>query len=101
MKIWKIKKYKDLGIAWKTYFYLDMERWVHLLQGGGSLRFKFQFFIIEKELSLRKTAYNDGQSFWNIEQFKEPKNLDNFDIIFLAVKHNKWKILWSIFPSLI
>ena len=48
---------------------------------------KFNFFIIEKELSLRKNAYNNGfKVFENIEQLKETKNFNNLDIIFLAVK---------------
>ena len=71
----------------------------------------FNFFIIEKELSLRKTAYNDGfKAFESIEQFKEPKILDNFDIIFLAVKpqqmedtlknFSKFNISKSVFISI-
>ena len=71
----------------------------------------FNFFIIEKELSRRKTAYNDGfKAFESIEHFINKKNFRSFDIIVLAVKpqqmkdalHNfsKFDISESIFISI-
>ena len=46
----------------------------------------YNFFIIEKEASLRKIAKEDGfEAYKNIEFLSETKNLKNFDIIFLAV----------------
>ena len=47
----------------------------------------FNFFIIEKEASLRKIATKDGfKTYENIEHINETKNSEIFDIIFLAVK---------------
>jgi len=47
----------------------------------------FNFFIIEKEASLRKIATKDGfKTYENIENINETKNSEFFDIIFLAVK---------------
>ena len=47
----------------------------------------FNFFIIEKEASLRKIATKDGfKTYENIEHINETKNSEFFDIIFLAVK---------------
>ena len=47
----------------------------------------FNFFIIEKEASLRKIATKDGfKTYENIENINETKNSEIFDIIFLAVK---------------
>ena len=47
----------------------------------------FNFFIIEKEASLRKIATKDGfKTYENINQVNETKNLKFFDIVFLAVK---------------
>ena len=47
----------------------------------------FNFFIIEKEASLRKIAIKDGfKTYENIEHINETKNSEIFNIIFLAVK---------------
>ncbi len=52
----------------------------------------FNFFIIEKVLSLRKIAFKEGfKAFESIEQLKQSKNFDTFDIIFLAVKPQQMK----------
>ena len=47
----------------------------------------FNFFIIEKEETLRKIAIKDGfKAYQNIDHINETKNSEFFDIIFLAVK---------------
>ena len=47
----------------------------------------FNFFIIEKEPSLRQIANKDGfKVYKNIESLYESNNLKKFEIIFLAVK---------------
>lgn len=47
----------------------------------------FNFFIIEKEPSLRQIANKDGfKAYKNIESLNETNNIKKFDIIFLAVK---------------
>ena len=50
-------------------------------------KLKFNFFIIEKESSLRKNARKDGfKAYENIDLLNEGENLKNLHIIFLAVK---------------
>ena len=72
----------------------------------------FNFFIIEKEASLRKIATRDGfKTYENIEHINETKNLEFFDIIFLAVKpqqmeetvrsfYNNFNLHKSVFVSI-
>ncbi len=50
-------------------------------------KLKFNFFIIEKETSLRKNASKDGfKAYENFDFLNEDNNLKNLHIIFLAVK---------------
>ncbi len=58
-----------------------------IAQGWSLKGLNFNFFIIEKESSLRKIANNDGfKTYENIDVLSKGKNLKDFDIIFLAVK---------------
>ena len=58
-----------------------------IARGWTLKELNFNFFIIEKELSLRKIAYKDGfKAFESIEHLNNTKNFKSFDIIFLAVK---------------
>ena len=58
-----------------------------IARGWNLKELNFNFFIIEKELSLRKIATKDGFNvFESIEHFNNKKNYKSFDIIFLAVK---------------
>ena len=58
-----------------------------IARGWMLKKLNFNFFIIEKESSLRKIAQKDGwKAYEKIEYVNETNNLKNFDIIFLAVK---------------
>ena len=58
-----------------------------IARGWINKELDFNFFIIEKESSLRKIATKDGfKTYENIENINEIKNSKFFDIIFLAVK---------------
>ncbi len=69
---------------------------------GWMLRnLNFNFFIIEKKISLRKTANKDGfKAFESIEHLKEHNEFNNFDIIFLAVKPQQMEDTVKIFYKL-
>ena len=62
----------------------------------------FNFFIIEKEASLRKIATKDGfKTYENIENINETK-IQNFLILFfLQLSLSKWKRLSGVFTILI
>ena len=63
-----------------------------IARGWTLKELNFNFFIIEKEPSLRKIAYNDGfKAFESIENLNKTKNFKSFDIIFLAVKPQQMK----------
>ena len=58
-----------------------------IARGWSLKKLSFNFFIIEKEPSLRKIAFNDGfKAFENFDHLNKTKNIKSFDIIFLAVK---------------
>ena len=58
----------------------------------------YNFYVIEKQVKLREEAIKDGfNSFANIEQIS---NINDFDIIFLAVKPQQMKITVKQFETL-
>jgi len=58
-----------------------------IAKGWMLKRLGFNFFIIEKESSLRKIANKEGfEAYENIEFLNKKENLKKIDIIFLAVK---------------
>ena len=58
-----------------------------IAKGWKSSSIDYNFFIIEKDISLRNQAIIDGfNSFYEIKELLTIKNIKNLDIIFLAVK---------------
>ena len=58
-----------------------------IVKGWMLKSLNFNFFVVEKEYSLRSTAVNDGiETYENFEQLLKIVYVENIDIIFLAVK---------------
>ena len=58
-----------------------------IAKGWITEKLNFNFFVIEKQPSLRSIANNDGfKAYENIERLKETQKSKIFDIILLAVK---------------
>ena len=61
----------------------------------------FNFFVVEKESSLRSTAVNDGiKSYENFEQLLKFVYAENIDIIFLAVKPQQMNEVIKVFSRI-
>ena len=58
-----------------------------IARGWMLKKLNFKFFVIERDLSLRNAALEDGfEAFKDIEQISKKLNVNDFDVIFLAVK---------------
>ena len=72
-----------------------------IAKGWMLQKLNFNFFIIEKEPSLREIASKDGfKTYENIEDINKSQNFKNFDVIFLAVKPQQMENLVKSFNQL-
>ncbi len=72
-----------------------------IAQGWMLKSLKFNFFVIEKNSSLRSIAVNDGlKSYENFEQLSEFVNEETLDIIFLAVKPQQMSEAIKVFSGI-
>ena len=70
-------------------------------QGWMLKSLNFNFFVVEKESTLRKIAVNDGiKSFENFEQLLELVDEETLDIIFLAVKPQQMNEAIKVFSRI-
>ena len=72
-----------------------------ILKGWMLKSLNFNFFVVEKESSLRSTAVNDGiKSYENFEQLLKFVDEETLDIIFLAVKPQQMSEAIKVFSRL-
>jgi len=72
-----------------------------IAKGWMLKRLKFNFFIVEKETSLRKIAIKDGmKSYENLEELKKFVDMKTIDIIFLAVKPQQMNEAIKVFTRI-
>ena len=72
-----------------------------ILKGWMLKSLNFNFFVVEKESSLRSTAVNDGiKSYENFEQLLKFVDEETIDIIFLAVKPQQMSEAIKVFSRL-
>ena len=72
-----------------------------ILKGWMLKSLNFNFFVVEKESSLRITAVNDGiKSYENFEQLLKFVDEETIDIIFLAVKPEQMSEAIKVFSRL-
>ena len=72
-----------------------------ILKGWMLKSLNFNFFVVEKESSLRSTAVNDGiESYENFEQLLKFVYVENIDIIFLAVKPQQMNEVIKVFSRI-
>ncbi|MDC3089177.1 pyrroline-5-carboxylate reductase [Alphaproteobacteria bacterium] len=72
-----------------------------ILKGWMLKRLNFNFFVVEKESSLRSTAVNVGiKSYQNFEQLLKFVDEETIDIIFLAVKPQQMSEAIKVFSRL-
>ena len=72
-----------------------------ILKGWMLKSLNFNFFVVEKESSLRITAVNDGiKSYENFEQLLKFVDEETLDIIFLAVKPQQMSEAIKVFSRL-
>ena len=72
-----------------------------ILKGWMLKSLNFNFFVVEKESSLRSTAVNDGiKVFENFEQLLKSVDAENIDIIFLAVKPQQMSKTIKVFSRI-
>ena len=61
----------------------------------------FNFFIVEKEISLRRVADNDGEkSYENLEELSKFVDIKNLDIIFLDVNPQQMNRAIKVFSKI-
>ena len=72
-----------------------------IVKGWMLKSLNFNFFVVEKESSLRGTAVNDGiESYENFEQLLKFVYVENIDIIFLAVKPQQMNEVIKVFSRI-
>ena len=72
-----------------------------IVKGWMLKSLNFNFFVVEKESSLRSTAVNDGiESYENFEQLLKFVYAENIDIIFLAVKPQQMNEAIKVFSKI-
>ena len=72
-----------------------------ILKGWMLKSLNFNFFVVEKESSLRSTAVNDGiKSYENFEQLLKFVDEETLDIIFLAVEPQQMSEAIKVFSRL-
>ena len=72
-----------------------------ILKGWMLKSLNFNFFVVEKESSLRNKAVNDGiKVFENFEQLLKFVDAENIDIIFLAVKPQQMNEAIKVFSKI-
>ena len=72
-----------------------------IVKGWMLKSLNFNFFVVEKESSLRSTAVNDGiETYENFEQLLKFVYAENIDIIFLAVKPQQMSEAIKVFSRL-
>ena len=72
-----------------------------IVKGWMLKSLNFNFFVVEKESSLRSTAVNDGiESYENFEQLLKFVYAENIDIIFLAVKPQQMNEVIKVFSRI-
>ena len=72
-----------------------------ILKGWMLKSLNFNFFVVEKEPTLRSTAVNDGiKSYENFEQLLKFVDEETLDIIFLAVKPQQMSEAIKVFSRL-
>ncbi len=72
-----------------------------IVKGWMLKNLNFNFFVVEKESSLRITAINDGiEAYENFDQFLKFVEADAIDIIFLAVKPQQMSEAIKVFSSI-
>ncbi len=72
-----------------------------IAKGWKRKSLNFKFFVVEKEISLRRIAVNDGiESYENFEQLLRSVGLDTLDIIFLAVKPQQMSESIKVFSKI-
>ena len=72
-----------------------------IAQGWMLKSLNFNFFIVEKDSSLRSIAVNDGmESYENFEQLSKFVDEETLDIIFLAVKPQQMSEAIKVFSKI-
>ena len=72
-----------------------------IAKGWMLKRLKFNFFIVEKETSLRRIADDDGiKSYENLEELTKFVNIKTLDVIFLAVKPQQMNEALKVFTRI-
>ena len=72
-----------------------------IVKGWMLKSLNFNFFVVEKESSLRSTAVDDGiESYENFEQLLKFVYVENIDIIFLAVKPQQMNEVIKVFSRI-
>ena len=72
-----------------------------IVKGWMLKSLNFNFFVVEKESSLRSTAVNDGiESYENFEQLLKFVYAEDIDIIFLAVKPQQMNEVIKVFTRI-
>ena len=72
-----------------------------IAKGWKLKNLNFNFFVVEKEISLRKIASNDGiKTYENFEQLLKFVDLKTLSIIFLAVKPQQMNETVKVFSTI-